>query len=145
MQVGAVLAKPIPKYRYGTKGKPHTGGPAEVAEVRPEVILEPGKKPYIQRKRAVLNLSQGTEVIPSVGEFTNGLLSASILTSLAQEKHNLNHYESLSAFESFNGEIVGELKNNTKAIKALKLGVNIQNEKYDIPYQLFRSQNIKWP
>ena len=141
-QIAAVLAKPIPKHRYGTED--HPGGLAEVAEVRPEVIMEPGKKPYIQKTRATLNLAPHTKVIPSVDEFSNQMISASIMTSLAHEKHNLNHYETLLAFEKYSGDMVDELKNNTRAVKALKLGVNIRNEKYDIPYQLFRSQNIKW-
>ncbi|WP_299129379.1 hypothetical protein [uncultured Winogradskyella sp.] len=143
LQIGAVLAKPIPKYRYGTED--HPGGPAEVAEVRPEVILEPGKKPYIQKTRATLNLAPHTQVIPSVEEFSNQMIAASIMTSLAYEKRNLNDYETLLAFEKYSGEMVDELKNNTKAVKALKLRVNVHNQKYDIPYQLFRSQNIKWP
>lgn len=142
LQIAAVLAKPIPKYRYGTED--HVGGLAEVAEVRPEVIMEPGKKPYIQKTRATLNLAPHTKVIPSVEEFSNQMIAASIMTSLAHDKHNLNHYETLLAFEKYSGEMVGELKENTRAIKRLKLGVNIQNQKYDIPYQLFRSQNIKW-
>jgi hypothetical protein len=142
LQIAAVLAKPIPKYRYGTED--HVGGLAEVAEVRPEVIMEPGKKPYIQKTRATLNLAPHTKVIPSVEEFSNQMIAASIMTSLAHDKHNLNHYETLLAFEKYTDEMVGELKENTRAIKRLKLGVNIQNQKYDIPYQLFRSQNIKW-
>lgn len=141
-QIAAVLAKPIPKYRYGTED--HPGGFAEVAEVRPEVIMEPGKKPYIQKTRATLNLAPHTKVIPSVEEFSNQMIAASIMTSLAHDKHNLNHYETLLAFEKYSGEMVDELKDIKRAIKQQKLGVNIHNQKYDIPHQMFRSDNIKW-
>ena len=142
LQIAAVLAKPIPKYRYGTED--HVGGLAEVAEVRPEVIMEPGKKPYIQKTRATLNLAPHTKVIPSVEEFSNQMIAASIMTSLAHDKHNLNHYETLLAFEKYSGEMVDELKDIKRAIKQQKLGVNIHNQKYDIPHQVFRSDNIKW-
>ncbi|WP_341215769.1 hypothetical protein [uncultured Wocania sp.] len=142
-QAAAVLAKPIPKYQYGAgvNGRPlHTGGLAEVSEVRPEIIKEPGKAPFIQRKRAVLNLAKGTQVIPDI----NQLHAASIMSSVESGNNNLNEFETLLAFDAYHNDMMDEMKRNTKAVKDLKLSVNVRQQKIDIPYQMFRAKKIKW-
>lgn len=143
LQMAAVLAKPIPKYKLGAgvNGRPlHPGGLAEVAEVRPEIIKEPGKAPFIQHKRAVLNLAKGTQVIPNL----NQLHAASIISSVESANQNLNEFETLIAFDLYHNDMMEEMKRNTKAIKDLKLSVRVSQQNMDIPYQMFRSKHIKW-
>lgn len=63
VKVAAIAAEPIPTYFKGTTD--HPGGLAEVAERGREVIKEPGKKAYVQSKRATLNLPAHTKVFTS--------------------------------------------------------------------------------
>lgn len=138
-QIGAVLAKQIPKYEKGTDY--HPGGLAEVAEVRPEIIKEPGKAPFIQRKRAILNLAPGTQVIPNI----NQLYAASIISSVESGNKNLNEFETLLAFDRFNETMSDEFEKTRAELRKLKLSVNINQRKTpDFNYQMFRAKKIKW-
>jgi hypothetical protein len=63
-QLAAAIAAPLPQYEEGTKGKPHGGGPALLFEGnRPELVMEPGKKPWIGKMEGIYNLTKGAEVI----------------------------------------------------------------------------------
>lgn len=143
LAIAAIAAKPIPKYAIGTEY--HPGGPAEVAENVPEVIQEPGKKPFIQHKRAVLNLAKGSKVYPSVDAYEK-IKIAAIMTSFHSQKKNISDYELAKSFDAFNdANIVGELKENTKAVKNLKLSVNMKSQKSpDISQLLYKKEQINW-
>lgn len=142
-QAAAVALTPLPKYEEGTKGKPHKGGPAIVGEVRPEVIIEPGKKPYIVDVPSVLNLARGTEVIPSIDEYEK-IKRASIMASIQIQGKKMDQVTSSKTFDNaYSKEIVDELKKNTEAVKRNKANIHIQNN-IDIGYEIWKMCNTKW-
>lgn len=66
--LASAIAAPIPSFAEGAgvDGRPlHKGGKALVGEGgQPELIMEPGKKPYAVDSPQILNLRAGTRVIP---------------------------------------------------------------------------------
>jgi hypothetical protein len=141
LQVATVLATPIPKYEKGTKN--HKGGFAEVGEVRPEVIIEPGKKPYVVDKPSILNLKRGTEVVPSIPEY-EAMMRASYMASLDMQGQKLSSATSEMIFDSrFNQEILEELKLNRKATERQRTSFNLKNE-VNLGYEIWRLKNINW-
>lgn len=139
-QIAIIAAKPIPQYAKGTEY--HPGGLAEVAEVRPEVIHEPNKKPYIQRKRAVLNLAEGTKVYSSVEDFNRQMRYAAIMSSIQSQKQNLNDYETALSFDAYSSDVVNELRLTRKAIRESKSNINVVQNKIDLDQELFRFKNL---
>jgi len=142
-QTALVLASPLPKYEQGTQGKPHKGGKALVGEVRPEVILEPGKNPYVVSKPTILDLKRGTEVIPSLNEWDK-IQRASILASLDMEGKKAKNYQGADAFNArYDAELLEELRRNTEATKKNKSNVVVQNN-IDLGHEIWKLSNIKW-
>lgn len=142
-QTALVLAAPLPKYEKGTQGKPHKGGFAEVGEKRPEVILEPGKNPYVVEKPSILNLPKGTEVIPSLNEWER-MQRASIMASLDMEANKAKNYQGSNAFDArYDAELLEELRRNTEATKKNKSNVIVQNN-IDFGHEIWKLSNIKW-
>jgi len=141
-QLATVLATPIPKYEKGTKH--HPGGHALVGERRPEVIMEPGKDPYIVRSQAILNLAKGTEVVPSIDEY-NKLQRASFMASLQMEGKKVNDYQASQLFDqNLNRELLAELKENTRAVKNQRQNIIVNVPKIDIPHEIWKSKNTSW-
>lgn len=138
IQTANVLAAPLPRYEFGTDD--HKGGFAQVAEKRPEVILEPNKQPYIVDKPSILDLPKHTKVIPSVNEFDK-LQRASLLASLDIQMNKLSPDNAVASFDDrYSAEIVQELKKMNKK----KMNVIVQPAKVDLGHQIWRSNNIKW-
>lgn len=145
IQLAAVLAAPIPKYEFGTKGRPHDGGPALVGEKRPEVILEPGKNPYVISSPTLLNLSKGTEVIPSIEEYQRNLNKEHFDKTLLEGLDKKSEYEKLILLNFGNDkEILNEMRLTRKLLEKQKNNVNLKVEKVDIPHSIWASKNIKW-
>lgn len=142
-QTALVLAAPLPKYEKGTQGKPHKGGFAEVGEKRPEVILEPGRNPYVVEKPSILNLPKGTEIIPSLKEWEM-LQRAAIMSSLDMEVNKAKNYQGADAFNSrYDAELLEELRRNTEATKKNKSNVVVQNN-IDLGHEIWKLSNVKW-
>lgn len=144
-QIAAVAAKPIPKYEKGTEF--HPGGAAEVAEVRPEVIMEPNKEPYLVSNRSVLDLPRGTKVVPSFEEYQRNHLRASVMASLNIEARKVNSYqESKKAFDnSLMKELIQETRELKEVTKRKNTNVFVQQQKpVDFNYQIFRLNNTNW-
>lgn len=143
-QTALVLSAPLPKYEKGTQGKPHKGGFAEVGEKRPEVILEPGRNPYVVEKPSILNLPKGTEVIPSIDEYQK-MQRASIMASIDIELNKMNSYQSKHAFDArYNAELLEELKRNTEATKKHKTSNVVVKNNIDLGHEIWKLSNIKW-
>lgn len=63
-KLATAIAAPLPAYEHGTRGKAHPGGPAMLFEGnKPELVMEPGKKPWMGRMQGVYELAKGAEVI----------------------------------------------------------------------------------
>lgn len=141
-QLAAIAATPIPSYEKGTEN--HKGGFAEVAEKRPEVITEPGKKPYVVSKRSILNLPKGTKVTPSLEEYEK-LQRASILASLHISNEKMNDFQAKQIFDSSYKEFADEMKLTRETIKKSKPNLKfISQRPPDIPHEFFRFKNINW-
>lgn len=146
IQINQIRSQEIPKYEFGTRGGKHKGGLAEVAEKRPEVVLEPNRDPYIIDKRGVYDLPKGTEVISSIDEYKR-LQKASIMTSLASEKNDLDTYQLNMVFNNaYGSQTVDELKLMREDIKRLtskKQSVNVRND-INIGNEIWKLGNVKW-
>ena len=144
-QLAAVLATPIPKYEKGTQGKPHDGGPAWVGEKRPEVVLEPGKSPYVISSPTLLNLSKGTEVIPSIEEYQRNINKEHFDNTLLNGIDKKSEYEKLILLNFDNDkEMLKEIKLTRKILEKQKNSINLKVEKVDIPHSIWASKNINW-
>ena len=143
IQLAAVLAAPIPKYEKGTKGKPHKGGPALVGEVRPEVIKEPGKNPYVVNTPTILNLKKGTEVTPSIDEW-NRLQRASILASLDLELNKSKSYQPVN--QNYDMQLLeAKIENGIeKGFRKARITINNNQQGIDLEHELWKLRNMKW-
>lgn len=141
IQINQIRNQEIPKYEFGTRGKKHKGGPAELAEKRPEVVIEPGKDPYIVSKRSIMDLPKGTEVIPSVSEYER-LQKSSVMMSLVSEKQELDSYQANMMFDSLYGaEIVDELKQ----LRKQKQNIIVNNStNVEIGHEIWKLNNTRW-
>lgn len=92
-QAAAILAKPLPAYAEGTDN--HPGGLALIGEEhKPELVIEPGKSPYVVDKPTVRALAPRTRVIPQAELLANslGFMTPSLL---AQMQIPANDYSAL--------------------------------------------------
>ncbi|CAL2092036.1 Phage tail tape measure protein (Modular protein) [Tenacibaculum sp. 190524A05c] len=143
-QIAAVASKPIPKYAKGTNY--HPGGLAEVAEERPEVIIEPNESPYIVSDRSVLDLPKGTKVVSSVDKYKK-LEKASILTSLAIEDKKIKSFnERQKTFDDqLKKELIKETILSRKAFEKNKPNIIVEKSSpVDFNHEFFRLSNTDW-
>lgn len=138
-QSASVLLAPIPQYEKGTDN--HKGGFARVGEKRPEVILEPGKAPYLVNHDMIVDLPKGTQVIPSIDKYEK-ILRASMMTSLANEKGKMDAYQLNMTMDSYyNAQVVDELKQ----LRKQKQNVIVNNKiNVDLEHQFWRMRNLNW-
>lgn len=145
IQLATVLAAPIPKYEKGTQGKPHGGGAAWVGEVRPEVVLEPGKNPYVISSPTLLNLAKGTEVVPSLSEYQRISNKENMDSLITKGLDNKSEFEKL-IFLNFNDkEMLKEMKLTRKLLEKNggKTTINLPKGQ-DIPHSIWAYNNTKW-
>lgn len=141
IQAAAIVAAPIPKYFRGTEN--HPGGLAEVGERRPEVIQEPGKDPYIVRKRGILNLPKGTRVIPRLEEYDR-MMRASATGIIQVSGKKLLEFQASHRYAD-STPLIKAVKENTEAVKRNKPPRQKAPEKGpDLNHEIFRFQNINW-
>ena len=95
------------------------GGSAIVGEKRPEVVVEPGKKPYVVDKPSILDLAKGTKVIPSLSDWNKEVNS--ILMS-----HSIIPYSGSS--NSLTKEDMRELISEISKIVVKKYEINIDKQ-----------------
>lgn len=81
VQLATVLATPLPEYALGAgiPGRPkHKGGLARVGEAGAELIIEPGRKPYMVDSDQVRDLPRNTIVAPQdrINALGYGMLNA---------------------------------------------------------------------
>ena len=142
IQLAAVLAAPIPKYEKGTKS--HKGGLAEVGEVRPEVVIEPGKNPYIVSNPQILNLAKGTQVIPSLEQYQKEFGQDNMDSMLKSSQGKINDYNYLYQLNFHSKEMIEEMRLTRKAIEKNKPQRPIAQKGADIPHSIWAYTNTKW-
>lgn len=149
VQLAAIVATPIPKYKKGRKG-----GPEEIAMINDGIGPSGG---YVQEvierksgaiemptgKNKIVQLFEGDTVHKSVGDF-NSLQRASMMASLNMQGKKMTDFQASQYFEaSYGKELVEEMKLTRKAIQNQKQPV-IYNEKVDINHHLWKMKNTNW-
>lgn len=141
-QLAAVLAAPLPKYKDGTKW--HQGGAALVGEVRPEVIMEPGKNPYIVSSPQILDLAKGTQVIPSLEQYEKDFGKDSLDEMIKNSKGKIDNFNNLIQLNFHSKEMIEEMRLTRKAIEKNKPQRPITPKNVDIPHSIWAFGNTKW-
>lgn len=144
IQIGAILATPIPKYKTG-----RLGGPAETAWVGDGFVSEvitsaDGSNPRLTPNTPTLaNLGQGDIVHKSVEDY-NRYIRASILSGFNQDHRKLSEFQNNQNSGFYGMEMLEELKRNTQAIKGQKNGTVVNVPKLDINHHLWKMGNTNW-
>lgn len=148
IQLAAALAAPIPKYALGTED--HPGGPALVGEGKkdgkyvPEVVMEPGKKPYIVDRPTVLDLPRHTKVTPTLEDY-DALFRASMLSSVEIDNKKLNSFQAKVSVNNNYDVLVKEMRLTREAIKNQpKSPIHFHERKIDISHEVWAAKNRKW-
>jgi len=143
IQLAAVLATPIPKYKYGRKGGPEElayvgdGGVREVIErVTGAVEITPATDTLVK-------LNAGDKVHSSVDEYLR-LQKAALLTSIDMQGRKVSDFQATQFFENRNKELVEEMRLTRKAIEKNKSSVVVNTPKLDINHHLWKMKNTSW-
>jgi tape measure domain-containing protein len=143
IQIGAILATPIPKYKTGRKG-----GPAETAWVGDGFINEvitgaDGSNPRLTPNKPTLaNLNKGDIVHKSIEDY-NRYMRASILNSFGNENQRIEKFQ-LAQFDNNNKELVNEMRLTRKAIEKNKTNITVNGPKIDIGHEIWKLKNTNW-
>jgi hypothetical protein len=143
VQIGAILATPIPKYKHG-----RNGGKEEFAYVGDGGVSE-----VIERKRGgieitpatdtLVKLYEGDKVHSSIDAY-NRLQRASIMASIDMQGRKMSDFQATQFFENRNKELVEEMRLTRKAIEKNKSSVIVKTEKLDINHHLWKMKNTNW-
>lgn len=142
IQIAAIAAQPIPKYKMGRRG-----GKAETAIVGdggvPEVIeRRNGKVELTPARDTLVELAAGDNVYKDIEDYKrNGRMS--VMKSLDLEGKKVNEYFNITMeSDRYGKEIVEELKETRKAISKLKLNVPKQKT-VDLNHELWKQKNFR--
>ncbi|OIQ22204.1 MAG: phage tail tape measure protein [Flavobacterium sp. MedPE-SWcel] len=142
VQLAAVLAKPIPKYKDGRKG-----GKEEIAFVGDGGVNEvieraSGAVEITPAQDTLVKLNAGDKVHSSIEEY-NKLQRAAMATSLNLQGKNVTDYQAQREFDDLYGkELLEELKENTRAVKRNRTVVNYS--KIDLEHEFWKMGNKNW-
>jgi len=138
-QIAAIVSTPIPAYYLGTDN--HPGGKALVGEYQPEVVTEPGKKPYIVDKPTIKHFPRGTKVTPSLEEY-QALVKASLLTSIQSDGRRLNDFQTGQMFDKNSDAMLKELQLTRRALEKQKQNIHVHSGKVDFGHHLWKLNNL---
>lgn len=112
LQVGEILAEPLPQYKKGTKYKPDSG-PAIVGEAGIELVREQSGREYLTPNMAsVMNIPKGAEILPH--EETMKLLQRRSIQHLAEMGKPVNENTYLQAI------LDAERRGSKEIVQAIK-------------------------
>ncbi|WP_395051667.1 hypothetical protein [Flavobacterium sp.] len=143
IQIGVILATPIPKYKDG-----RNGGPAELAYVgdggRHEIIERAsGSIEMTPKTDTLVKLLEGDKVHSSVDEYQR-YLRASILSNISLQNGKMNDYQAGAIFDIHNEKLIEEMRLTRKAIEKNKSSVTVNTPKLDINHHLWKMKNTNW-
>jgi hypothetical protein len=144
IQIGAILATPIPKYKMGRKG-----GPAETAWVGDggvsEVITsQKGMNPRLTPNVPTLtHLNEGDIVHKSMADY-QAYMRASILSGLKMDSNRLNDFQAMQNEEKYSKESLAVMKETLSVLKRQKNGTIINMPALDINHHLWKMGNTNW-
>jgi len=144
IEIAAIIATPIPKYRTGRKG-----GPDELAYINDggvtEVVSDPdGSNPRMTpKKNALVRLLEGDVVHQSTDHYKK-FMRDRFMSKLAMENHQMNQYQTAIAADGYSKDILDEMKRNTRAIEKIKLPPASDSKPQDLNHQLWKYQISNW-
>lgn len=144
IQIGAILATPIPKYKHGRKG-----GKGEIAEVGDGFVSEvitraDGSNPRITPNKPTLTYLNPGDIVHKSVEDYNRYVRASILNKLSNDNERVSSFQMNQNGNLYGKDLLDELKRNTRAVEKNKGNIILQSSKIDINYHLWRNNNINW-
>lgn len=142
VQLAAVLAAPIPKYKKGRKN-----GPDEIA-----IVGDGGVHEVIERKSGKIELTPNTDTLvqlyagdkvhSSVDEYQSAMRAAN-MASLVSEKNRLSDYQTAAAFDhSYDREMIQEMKLLRKEVAKQKRPVDTKVP--DLNHHLWKLNQSRW-
>lgn len=144
IQIGAIIATPIPKYKDGRKG-----GPAETAWVGDGGVSEiittsKGMNPRLTPNIPTLtHLNEGDIVHKSMADY-QAYMRASILSGLKMDSHRLNDFQAMQNNDLYGKESLSVMKETLSVLKKQKNGSTINMPKLDINHHLWKMRNTNW-
>lgn len=144
IQIGAILATPIPKYKMGRKG-----GPAEIAEVGDGFVHEVITSSKGMNARLTPNvptlakLEQGDIVHKSIADYQD-YMRASILSDLKLDNRRMNDFQLMQNNDLYGKESLQVMKETLLVLKRQKNGTVVNMPKLDIPHSIWAYKNTNW-
>lgn len=144
IQIGAILATPIPKYKTG-----RLGGPAETAWVGDGFVSEvitsaDGSNPRLTPNTPTLtNLGQGDIVHKSMEDY-NRYIRASILSGFNQDQRKISEFQNNQNSGLYGMESLSVMKETLSVLKKQKTGTVVNVPKLDINHHLWKMGNTNW-
>jgi hypothetical protein len=144
LQLAAVLAAPIPKYKHGRKG-----GKAEFAEVGDGYVSEvitkaDGSSPRVTPNKPTLTfLEQGDIVHKSVDDY-NRYMRASILNKFTRDNEMVKGFQKDILFQNNNDKLFKEMQEVNRNLKNQKNSTIINVPKMDLGYEIWKMNNLNW-
>lgn len=117
-RLAAAIATEVPQYAEGTPEGGHPAdGPALIGELyKPEVVIEPGKAPYVVNKPTYKMLKAGTHVIPQEKMIQDVAAIGGMHTSGLLQQLQVNNNTDTSALEQVTKEGFNRMEGALKSI-----------------------------
>lgn len=144
IQIGAIIATPIPKYKMGRKG-----GPAEIAEVGDGFVHEVITSASGANARLTPNiptlthLNKGDIVHKSMADY-QAYMRASILSGFQMEGRRMNEFQTMQNNDLYGKESLDVMKETLSVLKRQKNGSVVNMPKLDINHHLWKMGNTNW-
>lgn len=144
LQLAAVLAAPIPKYKYGRKG-----GPGEFAEVGDGFVSEvitggDGSNPRITPNKPTLTYLNPGDIVHKSVEDYNRYVRASILNKFSNDNERVSNFQEHNVFQNNNDKLLKEMQLTRKAIENNKNTTIVNLPKMDINHEIWKMKNKTW-
>lgn len=143
VQIAAIAATPIPKYKTGRKG-----GPAEIAEVgdgyvREVISRSDGSDPILTpAKPTLVRLKEGDMVHKTEGDYEK-FMRRSILNRFHKQERVVSAFDKAQNTDLYGKESLEVMKKTLEAIKKQKTTV-IHSQKLDINHHLWKMKQTNW-
>ena len=148
VQLAAVIAKPIPKFKDGHLSGTYEGWSITNDGGRDEVHERKDGSAYIIKGRNVPTyMKHGDKIHKSVEDYNN-LIRASILASVDVENKKLNNFQAKETFSLYESAIIKELKLTRKAVENTDYTTHVQDNSEKIAdriaHALWAQGNTNW-
>jgi len=143
VQLAAIVATPIPKYKDGRKG-----GPKEIAMINDGGVTEvvehkDGTAETYSGKNRIVQLLEGDTVHKSIQDYEK-LQYAAMMANIQMQGRKMSEFQANQYFNTDNKELLEELKRNTRAVEKNKSTVVVNQSKLDINHHLWKMKNTNW-